>query len=808
MRWTRRARGVRRVGRADALARGAPSGAARGVGRRRRAWQAMRLTSPRCSGERGQAADADARDAWSSAASTPTAADERGAPLRLAGARRRRSTTPLARAGSCTTRRRALRRRRRLARHASPARALELARSRARPRVDAAEPPLLSANVRAERPEIVARRDVRERVARARAVLRAGQRRSRRSRRRLAVLGACDLYAASRTLSAQPALPAPRRRSASYFRHAATALVDAPRARAPRPRRGARPIAPSWIDALPVALHDGWTRCRRASRARCRRPSTAARAGAAFGRTARAASSARGAPLRRADGGDSRSSRDGAPHRARRVGGRRALWPLSSTTHRAACAGLIVAIGGAAPRDVWVPLAQRPAPRWSEVIDRLRAVGTPTRRRRATARGGRVRVVPVAGGAALRAAAPIAGGPASVPALVPRRARSSATACDPSRRRRRGVRRAADAAAAATGDFRRARRSLYQAMRDALRRGDWAAFGAAFDALGARSARRDRLTARAARLAARRRDDADRHRTAVIALGGNALAPSGRAIDHPRPVPAHAREPRRRSSISRSTAGTSASCTATGRRSATSCVRNELARDEATPLPLGVLVAATAGWIGYMIQQSLENALRAARSAAPRGDDHHAGARRPDDPALREPTKFIGHALIAGARARSCEREGHRGEARTAAGSCGASWGARGRIAIHELRVHPDCVEHGTIVDRVRRRRRAGLRAIRRSGWEGIDAVVDKDLAAAVLARDLGAELLLILTDVDAVYADWGTPHAAAARALTVAEAEALDAAGAFGEGSMAPKVRAAVDFVRRTGGRAIITRA
>jgi carbamate kinase len=84
--------------------------------------------------------------------------------------------------------------------------------------------------------------------------------------------------------------------------------------------------------------------------------------------------------------------------------------------------------------------------------------------------------------------------------------------------------------------------------------------------------------------------------------------------------------------------------------------------------------------------------------------------------------------------------------------------------------------------------------------------VVDKDLAAAVLARELGAELLLILTDVDAVYADWGTPAQRALDRLTVAEAERLDAAGAFGEGSMAPKVRAAAEFVRRTGGRAVIT--
>ena len=91
-------------------------------------------------------------------------------------------------------------------------------------------------------------------------------------------------------------------------------------------------------------------------------------------------------------------------------------------------------------------------------------------------------------------------------------------------------------------------------------------------------------------------------------------------------------------------------------------------------------------------------------------------------------------------------------------------------------------------------------------GWEGIDAVVDKDLVAAVLARDLDAELLLILTDVDAVYADWGTPAQRALPHLSTAEAEQMDAAQAFGEGSMAPKIRAAVDFVRGTGGRAIIT--
>jgi carbamate kinase len=91
-------------------------------------------------------------------------------------------------------------------------------------------------------------------------------------------------------------------------------------------------------------------------------------------------------------------------------------------------------------------------------------------------------------------------------------------------------------------------------------------------------------------------------------------------------------------------------------------------------------------------------------------------------------------------------------------------------------------------------------------GWEGIDAVVDKDLAAAVLARDLGAQLLLILTDVDSVYLDWGKPTQRPVDRLTADEAERLDKQGQFGEGSMAPKIRASIDFVRRTSGRAVIT--
>ncbi len=232
-------------------------------------------------------------------------------------------------------------------------------------------------------------------------------------------------------------------------------------------------------------------------------------------------------------------------------------------------------------------------------------------------------------------------------------------------------------------------------------------------------------------------------------------------------------------------------------------VRNEQARREASPLPLGVLVAATAGWIGYMVQQSIENALRRAGSQRDVATIITQVQVRADDPALKHPTKFIGQALSA-ERADELRREGHavkedgRGNLRRVVGSPEPQ-------AIHELRIIRRLVEDGTIVIACGGGG-APVYDDPDKGWEGIDAVVDKDLAAAVLARDLGATLLLIMTDVDAVYADWGTPQQRALRRLTADEAAQMDRTGAFGEGSMAPKIRAAIGFARRTGGRAIIT--
>jgi carbamate kinase len=291
-------------------------------------------------------------------------------------------------------------------------------------------------------------------------------------------------------------------------------------------------------------------------------------------------------------------------------------------------------------------------------------------------------------------------------------------------------------------------------------------------------------------------------RTAVIALGGNALSPAGKRSDihdqfrHTRqslgPVVDLALDGWQLCVVH-----------GNGPQVGDALLRNELASEAVAPLPLGVLVAATAGWIGYMVQQSLENALRRAGNSRRVVTLITQVRVDPGDRAFTKPTKFIGHAIPA-ERASSMEAEGQpvrqdsRGNFRRVVPSPAP-------IEIHEAEVISELVKAGTIVVA------CGGGGVpfftdEELGYEGVDAVIDKDLAAAVLAGDLGAELLLILTDVDAVYLDWGTPQQRALRQLPVAEAQSLDREGAFGEGSMAPKVRAAIEFVRRTGGRAIIT--
>src|SRR5947207_1328003 len=218
---------------------------------------------------------------------------------------------------------------------------------------------------------------------------------------------------------------------------------------------------------------------------------------------------------------------------------------------------------------------------------------------------------------------------------------------------------------------------------------------------------------------------------AVIALGGNALAPGGERsniYDQFR----HTRESLG-PIVDLALDGWNVCVVhGNGPQVGDELVRQELARYDAPPLPLGVLVAATAGWIGYMIQQSLENALRRLGSPRRVATVVTQVQVNPQDPALLEPTKFIGRELEP-ERVKRVEGEGHKVKA-DGHGRLRRVVGSPTPLAIHELPVVKTLLDAGVIVIAVGGGG-APIYDDPRLGWEGIDAVVDKDLAAAVLAR-------------------------------------------------------------------------
>ena len=283
-------------------------------------------------------------------------------------------------------------------------------------------------------------------------------------------------------------------------------------------------------------------------------------------------------------------------------------------------------------------------------------------------------------------------------------------------------------------------------------------------------------------------------------MGGNALAPSGERATiinqfrHARlsvaPLVALARDGWRLAIVH-----------GNGPQVGDALVRNELARDLVEPLPLGVLVAATAGWIGYMLQQSLQNGL--ARAGIDRSVITLVTQTLVDgtDPRLEHPTKPIGLSLteeqaeVLIAQGAAVGRDGDGRWRRLAASP--VPTGIVEADLVHRL------VAEGVIVIAAGG---GGPPVVARDGClNGRDAVVDKDRVAALLARDLQADALVILTNVDAVYRGWGTPEAEPIGTMTVAQAERLIADGELDEGGMLPKVEAALEFVRGGSGRAVI---
>jgi carbamate kinase len=221
------------------------------------------------------------------------------------------------------------------------------------------------------------------------------------------------------------------------------------------------------------------------------------------------------------------------------------------------------------------------------------------------------------------------------------------------------------------------------------------------------------------------------------------------------------------------------------------------AYDKVETYPLDVLGAQTEGMIGYMIEQELGNLLPFERPFATLLTMVEVD---PKDPAFRDPTKFIGPVYDKDEADRLAAAKGW------VVKPDGDKW--RRVVAspepkrIFELRPIKWLLERHTIVIAAGG---GGIPAAYEPGAErrlaGIECVIDKDLATELLARELGADLYVMLTDADAVYADWGKPTQ---RAIRRAAPDAL-AAVPFAAGSMGPKVEAACRFVRATGKRAAI---
>ncbi len=220
------------------------------------------------------------------------------------------------------------------------------------------------------------------------------------------------------------------------------------------------------------------------------------------------------------------------------------------------------------------------------------------------------------------------------------------------------------------------------------------------------------------------------------------------------------------------------------------------------PLPLGVLVAGTAGWIGYMIQQSLQNALRLAGITREVLTVITQTEVDPDDPQLKEATKPIGNVLTE----ERAERLRASGVPLTPDTGSGVRRLAPSPEPIDVIEAHAvrQLLDEGKLVVAAGGGGTPVYRAAN-GALEGVDAVVDKDRTAAILGGRIGATTLLILTNVDAVYRDWGTDRARRIDRLSLAEAVELDNTGSLGRGSMAPKLEAAIHFIRGGGQRAVI---
>jgi carbamate kinase len=230
--------------------------------------------------------------------------------------------------------------------------------------------------------------------------------------------------------------------------------------------------------------------------------------------------------------------------------------------------------------------------------------------------------------------------------------------------------------------------------------------------------------------------------------------------------------------------------------------RSELGAAEAYPLPLDLCVASTQGELGSLLHGAISEALAARALERPVAAIVTHTVVSLSDPAFAEPTKPIGSFYSSDEAARrrragwTLGEEPPHGYRRVVA--------SPEPLEIVEEGAIQALLDVGTVVIALGG---GGIPVVRAAGrLDGVDAVIDKDLASALLAAHVGADVLVISTDVEYVFANFASPRSRALHRVTASELRALAAEGHFPAGTMGPKVEAALRFIGAGGREAIIT--
>lgn len=227
---------------------------------------------------------------------------------------------------------------------------------------------------------------------------------------------------------------------------------------------------------------------------------------------------------------------------------------------------------------------------------------------------------------------------------------------------------------------------------------------------------------------------------------------------------------------------------------------------EMANMPMDFCVAETQGSIAYMLEQGLRNALTQRKSKRQVLSLITQVVVDKNDPRFKNPTKPIGPYYTE----EEAEELMQNSSDIYKADSKGRGWrkvvASPMPIDVPNSAIVKKLASEGNIVITVGG---GGIPVIEENGMlKGVEAVIDKDLASALMANEIGAEEFYILTDVPKVYVDFNTPEQQAMDIITVHRAKDLLAEGQFGEGSMAPKIRAAIYFLEHGGKVCVITEA